>query len=105
MTKRKPTPGVFLEKTVIIWDELNADIVFFLVDGDHSHLNRVYINTCYDDAQASSISKEGFEKRMDEINILVFDQEKGTYLHEKLTEFPIDAVIKGARVIVAGFLP
>ena len=105
MAKRKPTAGVALEKTVIIWDELQADVIFFLVDGDHSHLNRVYINTYYDDAEAGVISKQAFEARIDELNTLIYDQEKGTYLHEELSEFPTDAVLKGARVIVAGFLP
>jgi len=104
MAKRKPKPSVSLEKTVIIWDELNADVVFFLVDGDHSHLNRVYINTYYDDAEAATISKQAFEARMDELNKLIY-QEDGTYNHAELSEFPTDAVLKGARVIVAGFLP
>ena len=104
MAKRKPTPDVVLEKTVIIWDECCADVVFFLVDGDHSHLNRVYINTYYDEAVEVSISKQAFEARMDELNNLIY-QEDGTYNHAELSEFPTNAVLKGARVIVAGFLP
>jgi hypothetical protein len=104
MAKRKPTPGVVLEKTVIIWDELNADVVFFLVEGDHSHLNRVYINTYYDDVVAGTISKQAFEARMDELNSLIYEED-GKYRQVELTEFPLDAVLTGARVIVAGFLP
>jgi hypothetical protein len=103
MAKRKSTPGVVQEKTVIIWDEVMADVVFFLVDGDHSHLNRVYINTYYDD-ENTAISKQAFEARMDELNNLIY-QEDGTYNHAELSEFPTDAVLAGARVIVAGFLP
>jgi len=41
---------------------------------------------------------------MDELNKLIY-QEDGTYNHAELSEFPTDAVLKGARVIVAGFLP
>lgn len=87
----QPSPA---KQTVIIWDELNADLVFFVVDGDYTKLNKVYINTA-----------DGDEKLMDELNELIYVQESGKFANEELNEFPVNAVLNGAKVIVAGFLP
>ena len=33
-------------KTVVIYDQLDAGIKFFVLNGDYRHLNNVYINQC-----------------------------------------------------------
>jgi hypothetical protein len=83
-------------QTVIIWDELNADLEYFVLDGDYTHLDRVYIN---------QVTDEDSEKKADELNELLYNQEDGTFLHKSTQDFPYDAVLNGAKVIVAGFLP
>lgn len=81
-------------KTVIIWDELNAAVTFFVVDGDHTALNNVYIN-----------STDATNEQLDGLNALIYKDDDGEFKHEALDEFPKQAVIEGANVIVAGFLP
>jgi hypothetical protein len=81
-------------QTVIIWDEVSAELVFFVLDGDYTKFNGVYINQVDVD-----------EKLLDELNELMYVQETGEHKHEKLSAFPVDAVRNGAVVIVAGFLP
>lgn len=81
------------EKTVVIWDTVEAQIKFFVVDGDHRPLNGVYIN----DTNASN-------EQIDSLTSIVYNAE----FYEKvklLDEFPTDEVQHGAYVIVAGFLP
>lgn len=80
-------------KTVIIWDALDANIKFLVVEGDQRHLNGVYINTAGDEED---------DKKQDELTKLTMDEE-GT--KKMLDDFPTTAVLEGAFVIVAGFLP
>jgi len=80
-------------KTVFIWDELQGELQFFVVEGDFRHLNNTYINSVED------------EDKQDELNkILAYDNE-GKPEVTMLTEFPIQEVKDGAYVVVAGFLP
>jgi hypothetical protein len=79
-------------KTIVIWDELEANLEFFVVDGDVSHLDGVYIN--HAGAKPELI---------DELSDLVYDQE-GNPLVEFLVEFPTD-IKNNFKVITAGFLP
>jgi len=80
-------------KTVFIWDELQGELQFFVVNGDFRHLNNTYINSVED------------EDKQDELNkILAYDNE-GNPEVTMLTEFPIQEVKDGAYVVVAGFLP
>lgn len=80
-------------KTVIIWDELTAEIVFFVVDEDASKFNKVYLN-----------SSSGSQKLQKELTKLIYGKE-GKYNLPKLEDFPTKEVLDGAKVIVAGFLP
>lgn len=80
-------------KTVVIWDTCDADVKFFVVDGDVTHLNHKYCNS-------SNVS----EADGDEISNLVYDED-GKQVRKFLSEFPTQAVLDGAAVIVCGFLP
>ena len=87
-------------QTVIIWDELAGDLDFFVVDGDRSHLNDVYINQF----EHESLDADTLEKYQDELNELLYTDAGAKKLIPK-DEFPVEAVKQGAKVIVAGFLP
>lgn len=84
--RTKPAP-----KTVIIWDEVQAQIQFVVIDRDVSHLNGVYINGD-DDEKSQELS-----------DLLCLGD--GECPIDFLDNFPVDAVKDGAKVIVAGFLP
>lgn len=80
-------------KTIIIYDQVYEEpISFYIVDGDKSHLDKVYGN------------HTGFsEKLQDELFALVFNED---WTHkEALAQFPIEEALNGAKVIVCGFLP
>lgn len=79
-------------KTVIIYNSVVDPIRFYVVEGDFSHLNNVFVN-----------DSEGDETLEDALNSLVFDAD-WNYL-PSMESFPVDAVKEGAIVIVAGFLP
>lgn len=83
-----------MPKTVVIWDELDADLKFFVAKKDLSHLNGMYLN-----------SMDTPEKEADEINNLVYNDKDGSMKVELLVRFPIEAVREGASVITMGFLP
>lgn len=79
-------------KTVLIWDTLGIQpIKFAILEGDYRHLNDVYVN--------STGAKEE-----DDITRLMYG-DNGECKIELTDTFPVDAVINGAFVIVAGFLP
>lgn len=82
-----------MDKTVVIWDSVDADIKFFVVDRDLSHLDRKYVN----DADNS-------EEIDDEISNLMYNAD-GHMCIEITNNFPVEAVRQGAKVIVCGFLP
>jgi hypothetical protein len=79
-------------KTVVIFDELEGDLQFFVFDGDIKHLDRVYINSDHD------------QKLIDELMDLIYEDD-GDRKVEFLSEFPIEEVKNGAQVITAGFCP
>lgn len=89
-------------KTVIIYDQLDAVVKFFVLDGDYRHLNNVYINQC--DGKTKKEQKAA-DDLQDELCNLVYDPKTGEVLLPVFTKFPIEAVQNGADVIVAGFLP
>ena len=68
-------------KTVVIYESFDSNLVFFVVDGDHSYANNQYVNTV-------TCSEES----LNFINSLDF--EKG-----KLDTFPID-IVKNEECIV-----
>ena len=76
-------------KTVIIWDNTDASIEFSVQEGDLSRFNNVYIN------QGCGLSYELCD--------LVYDNE-GNDLWHFVDEFPLQEVVNGAKVIVAGFI-
>lgn len=80
-------------KTVVIWDGWDADIQFFVYDGDLRRFNNKYVNG------------NTTEEEDTEISNLMYHPETGKKLIETTKEFPIDAVKEGAFVIVTGFLP
>lgn len=80
-------------KTVVIWDDCEANLKFFVVDRDVSHLNGVYVN-----------SLNTTEEQCAEASSLVYD-DKGKQVIEMQDEFPVEAVKEGAKVITCGFLP
>lgn len=88
-------------KTVLIYDQLDSSLKFFVLDGDYSHLNGVYINQYIEDKKAQKAA----EAKQDELNDLMYVPETGEFKHTALDEFPTQAVREGAIVIVAGFLP
>lgn len=94
-------------KTVIIYDQLEANLTFIVLDGDYRHLDKVYINQCFEESKAEQKARE---KLQDELNDLIYpaDGEETQFGYTKvelLEEFPTQAVLDGAFVIVAGFLP
>lgn len=80
-------------KTVFIWDEMQGELKFFVVDGDYRHLNNIYINTVDN------------EEQQDQLNEVLGYDEQGQPKITMLTEFPVQEVKDGAFVVVAGFLP
>lgn len=80
--------------TIIIFDQCEANILFFNVDSDVTRLDGAYINsTCTNDSLA------------DDLHDLLYDR-KGKMRLEKLTQFPADKYVPGqTKVIVCGFLP
>lgn len=88
-------------KTVVIWDMSGQEpIKYFILDGDFSKFNGLYINT-YTEKTPEGRKKE---KLLTELSKLTYDK-KGNFLPVLLDDFPVQAVKDGARVIVAGFLP
>lgn len=81
-------------RTVIIWDQCGQEqLLFFVVDGDLSELDGVYLNGC------------GDEEKVDKLNSIIYRDDYSSYRNFALTKFPVDAVKNGAKVIVCGFYP
>ena len=89
-------------KTVIIYDQLDADVKFVVLDGDYTHLNHVYVNV---NQYIEDKKLRKAQKLQDEFTNLFFSPDDGKDLQTYLTEFPTQEVLDGAAVIVAGFLP
>ena len=79
-------------KTIVIWDNCDADLLFFVADRDLRHLDRKYIN-----------SMDATDEEVDEINALVFNGD-GSYKVKMFDKFP-DELVAGAQVVIMGFLP
>ena len=72
--------------TIIIYDQCGeADLQFYVLDGDYSHLNKVYINGCDNDELVNEVSS--------------IIENKG------LAQFPVKDCLPDTKVIVVGFLP
>lgn len=87
-------------KTIVIWDNLEAQLKFFVLDGDYRLLDGLYINTYSED--------EAKQRKLDWLYLLVFNPD-GTFRVTMLDSFPIEAVLNApdmdTAVITAGFLP
>ena len=89
--------GKQMQKTVIIYETFTDPIVFIVVDGDVSHLDKVFVNnmTCE-------------RKLQDELCDMLYDVVSGDstpLLNSAVQVFPVEEVKNGAKVITAGFLP
>ena len=82
-------------KTLMIFDQCGqAPIKFYVLNGDYSHLDGIYVNHSQQD-----------QKLVEELANLLYDAETGEELLESLDHFPYGAVSREhAKVIVAGFL-
>lgn len=84
------------QKTAVIWDTVSLEkIRFFIVDGDISELDDVYINDAADEN----------DHRQDRLSDLVYDDNGNTLVEFISKEEFESAVRNGAKVIVCGFLP
>lgn len=95
-------------KVVIIWDELDANIYFFVVECPTEarykqilEMDKAYINS---DGPFPSLPTRKYEAMMKRLNDLIYDP-NGNIKLPKLIEFPIEEVKAGASVIVCGILP
>lgn len=82
-------------KTVIIYD-FGGPLQFIVAEGDLSHLNNIYVNHINSD-----------RKLQDELCDMMYDPVSGdpTDLMKSAVEiFPTEEVVKGAKVIVTGFM-
>ena len=77
-------------KTVIIYDDCEANLRFFLVEGDLSHLDGKYVNGDATQTEADEIMKH------------TLDPETGHCLPH-LEHFPVAELF--SVVIVCGFIP
>lgn len=83
--------------TIFIWDELDAGIKFFSLDGDLSKFDRIYINGVAANSRVRSLQNQ--------LTKLVYDG-NGNVRVRKLDEFPVDQFYgkDQTKIIVAGFL-
>lgn len=81
-------------KTIVIWDNCEADLKFFVLDRDVSHLNHHYVN-----------SSGTPDDLADEISNLVYAPGSGERIVEMQSDFPYDASKGEFKVITCGFLP
>lgn len=93
-------------KTIVIWDQMDGEIKFFVVNKDIIHLNGTYINA----------SEQKYEDELLEILNYGEDGQTGMKL---LTQFPIDELVNAYKsaeeitspasptvaVITCGFVP
>lgn len=84
-------------KTIVIWDTCGVEnLKFFILSGDKSHLDNVYLNAYSDDAEQNKLQVE--------LDALVYGPD-GCSMVNVLDEFPVCAIMPGDKVIAAGFLP
>jgi len=87
------------EQTVVIWNEFELGVQFFVLNGDYTHLDGTYINTL-DDSDSAEANKE-------QLYDIVYDEE-GAYRIEMLNTFPHRFGMcypAYFAVIQAGFVP
>lgn len=83
-----------VKNTIIIFDMGEGEISFFVLEGDYSRLDRVWIGIA-----------DGRDKEQEELSDLFWD-EKGEPKKEGLTHFPHEAYRpQETAVIICGFAP
>lgn len=81
-------------QTIVIW--CNAGVRFFVVPGDHSHLNQKFMDS-------SGISYKISE---DIFNLAYEETKKGKVMKVTMTPiFPVLSMHSNTKVIVTGYLP
>lgn len=90
-------------RTVFIFDQCDAGLKFFTLNGDFSHLDKIYINSCGPENWSKKQVRE-LEKKQEELTNLLY-QSNGDFKFSTLSEFPMQDVLDGARVVVIGFMP
>jgi hypothetical protein len=94
-------------KTILIYDQLDAELKFFVLEGNYTHLNKVYMNSVLPDG-ATKKAQKAHDKLQEELEKLIYG-DGGDILLPYTTEFPLDVIDDGlfgsVAVIVAGFLP
>ena len=80
-------------KTVVIWDDCEGDLRYFVTEEDVSGLDRKYVNL-------EDLSSEDEER----ITSLVYNSQGVVKIHMSKI-FPVKEVRNGANVIVLGFAP
>jgi len=82
-------------KTIVIWDQCGQEpIKFFILKGDKTHLDGIYINNAEQDPELQ-----------EELTDMVFD-ESGNTIMKMYKKFPMQTVRRpDTKVITCGFLP
>lgn len=84
--------------TIVIWNVAETiGVKYFLLKGNFSYLDNVYINTC---------GSREYSALVRELDDLVFD-ENGTYKVFLLDKFPIHEILNDnmTKVVCCGILP
>lgn len=78
-------------KTAFIYFEVPERVSYFVEEGDHRHLNGVYING------------ESDEEKQDQLNAILFDKDwNNKFSPISLEEFR-EEIVKGAFLVEVGF--
>lgn len=85
------------DRTVLIYNMYDLGLKFYVVDGDWSRFEGVYINEFSNDKDRQNLQSEFCD--------LMYDRESGEDHFTALDKFPVEAVREGASVVITGFLP
>ena len=86
-------------KTIVIWDDLEANLIFFVLDGDYRKFDNIYINRVADNDDEEMLQSD--------LVTLVYD-ETGSIQLDTMNEFPtwlLENFPGEYCVITAGVLP
>jgi len=85
-------------KTIFIYDQCCLEpIKYFILNGNYSHLDKIYINEVSD--------TEEDELKQEELNELLFNSDTGDLKAILLDDFPISEITSDTVVISVGFFP
>lgn len=84
-----------IKRTIVIWQEDFTDISFFVLEGDYTKFEDLFIGTC-----------ETNETLAEELSKLVWNDDFTEYSVKMLERFPHHLYVPGATaVITAGIVP